>query len=84
MPFITEQAFWSVQLEKLGVAAPRLNRGRVTVDQLATGIARIQNRALIDKAAAFGQVIRAENGVETAIAQLKAWDLLPDSELAVR
>ena len=84
MPFITEQAFWSVQLEKLGVAAPRLNRGKVTVDQLATGIARIQSRALIEKAAALGQVIRAENGVETAIGQLKAWDLLRDSELAVR
>jgi len=83
MPFITEQAFWSVQLEKLGVAAPRLNRGRVTVDQLATGIARIQNRALIEKAAALGQIIRAENGVETAIGQLKAWDLLPASDLAV-
>jgi len=83
LPFITEQAFWSVQLEKLGVAAPRLNRKTVTADQFASGIGSIQNRTMIEKAASLGQVIRAENGVETAISQLTAWDLLPASDLAV-
>ena len=84
LPFITGQAFWSVQLEKLGVAAPRLNRKKFTADQLAVGIGRLHSRALIEKAAALGQVIRAENGVETAISHIKAWDLLRDPELAVR
>lgn len=46
LPFITEQAFWSVQLEKLGVAAPRLNRNTVTTEQLASGISRVQNRTM--------------------------------------
>ena len=84
LPFITEQAFWSVQLEKLGVAAPRLNRKKFTAGQLATGIGRLQNPTMIEKAAALGQVIRAENGVETAIGHLRSWDLLRDSALAVR
>jgi sterol 3beta-glucosyltransferase len=84
LPFITEQAFWSVQLEKLGVAAPRLNRHTVTADQLASGITRTQSRTMREEAAALGQLIRAEDGVESAVAQLKAWDLLDAPDLAVR
>jgi sterol 3beta-glucosyltransferase len=83
LPFITEQAFWSVQLQKMGVAAPRLNRNKVTVYQLTDGIIRLQNRAMIEKAAALGQKIRAENGVETAIRQMEAWGLLRSPDLAV-
>jgi sterol 3beta-glucosyltransferase len=83
LPFITEQAFWSVQLQKLGVAAPRLNRNKVSVYQLTDGIIRVQNRAMIEKAAALGQKIRAENGVETAIRQMEAWGLLRSPDLAV-
>jgi sterol 3beta-glucosyltransferase len=83
LPFITEQAFWSVQLEKLGVAAPRLNRNKVSIYQLADGMIRVQNRAMIEKAAALGQRIRAENGVETAIRQMEKWGLLRSPDLAV-
>ena len=84
LPFITEQAFWSVQLEKLGVAAPRLNRNTVTTEQLASGISRVQNRTMRERAAGLGQEIRAENGVETAIDHLKSWGLLGATDLAVR
>ncbi|MFY9986766.1 MAG: hypothetical protein WAK31_18520 [Chthoniobacterales bacterium] len=84
LPFITEQAFWSVQLEKLGVAAPHLNRDTVTTEQLASGISRVQNRTMRERAAALGQEIRAENGVETAIDHLKSWGLLGATDLAVR
>lgn len=53
MPFITEQAFWSVRLERLGVAAPRLDRRTVTADRLAQGLRRLRDPAL--RAAAAGR-----------------------------
>lgn len=77
MPFITEQAFWSVQLEALGAAAPRLNHKTVTIDRLAGALGRIGEARLVEAAAALGRRISAETGVETAIRQLTAWGLLP-------
>ncbi|TDP47224.1 glycosyltransferase [Zavarzinia compransoris] len=79
MPFITEQAFWSARLEEKGIAAPRLNRKTVTARDFQRGLARLLDPAMKARAEALGTKIRAENGVERAIAQLEAWNLLPNA-----
>ncbi|MEE3502433.1 glycosyltransferase [Acidiphilium acidophilum] len=76
LPFITEQAFWSVQLERAGVAVPRIARKAVTPDRLAQGYRHLLAPAIAARARALGERIAAEDGVGTAIAQLEAWGLL--------
>ncbi|MFA5120108.1 glycosyltransferase [Zavarzinia sp.] len=76
MPFITEQAFWSDRLEKLGAAPKHLNRKTVTVEALAAAIERARKPDMIAAAAALGERMQRETGVATAVAQLEEWDLL--------
>ncbi|MCU4158592.1 glycosyltransferase [Acidiphilium sp. AL] len=76
LPFITEQAFWSVRLEQLGVAVPHMNRKTVTTDRLAAAIVRLQEPGIVAKAAALGDRNRAENGIGSAIRQMTEWGLL--------
>lgn len=76
MPFITEQGFWSNQLEKLGAAPHFVDRKTVTAEQMAQSIRAALAPRLAVNAARLGEKIRAEHGVERAIAQLTDWGLL--------
>ncbi|MCW0182171.1 MAG: glycosyltransferase [Zavarzinia sp.] len=76
MPFITEQGFWSNQLEKLGAAPHHLNRKTVTAAEMAKAIKAVLDPALAANAKRLGEKIRQENGVERAIRQLADWGLL--------
>ncbi len=55
-----------------GVSAPAVPRGRLTVDRLAEGIRRlVRDTALRERAARFGETIRAEQGVANAVRMIE-------------
>lgn len=76
MPFITEQAFWSDRLQRLGTAPPYLDRKTVTASQMAKAIAKAREPAMIRRAAEVGVQVAAERGIDNAIRQLADWGLL--------
>jgi UDP:flavonoid glycosyltransferase YjiC (YdhE family) len=78
VPFVGDQFFWAWQLGRLGVATPSLDRRRLTAAQLAEAIRLAGKPKMIERAAALGERVRAEDGVAAAIRQLERWGLLPE------
>lgn len=76
MPFITEQAFWAECLRRLGTAPPYLDRKTVTATDLAHAITAARTPAMLERAAQLGARVRAERGVDNALAHLAQWGLL--------
>lgn len=76
MPFITEQAFWSDRLERLGTAPRHLNRKTVTAAGMARAIAQALEPEMARRAIRLGQQVSAERGIDNAIRQLADWGLL--------
>lgn len=72
VPHIADQPYWAGQVHALGVGARPLPRARLTT---ATLIAHLQplltDEALQARAAALGATIRAERGVDNAVAWLE-------------
>jgi UDP:flavonoid glycosyltransferase YjiC (YdhE family) len=77
VPFYGDQPFWARCLNRQGVAPPAVERKAMTADTLASAIAATQQRAMIQKAAALGSAVRAEDGISEAMRCLREWGLLP-------
>ena len=76
VPFLADQPFWAWQIERLGLAPPRLDLKSLTVEQLAGAIAAASGPEMRERAAQLGSHVAVENGVEAAVAALTEWGLL--------
>lgn len=79
VPFYGDQPFWARCLNRQGVAPPAVERKALTADILASALAATQHPAMVQKAAALGAAVRAEDGVGEAVRYLREWGLLPVS-----
>lgn len=80
VPFVGDQFFWAWQLGRLGVATTRIERGALTAARLAAALRRAERPEMRRRAAEIGALVRAEDGVAGAIAQLENWNLLKPPE----
>jgi UDP:flavonoid glycosyltransferase YjiC (YdhE family) len=77
VPFYGDQPFWARCLNRQGVAPPAVERKTITADTLAFALAVTQHPAMIQKAMALGNAVRAEDGIGEAVRCLREWGLLP-------
>jgi UDP:flavonoid glycosyltransferase YjiC (YdhE family) len=77
VPFYGDQPFWARCLNRQGVAPPAVARKTMTADTLAFALEAVQSPAMIQKAAALGSAVRAEDGIGEAVRCLAEWGLLP-------
>ena len=72
VPFFGDQFFWGQTVARLGVSPGVLDRRKLSVERLADFIrAAVQDPELRSRAAALGERIRAEAGVEQAVAHFQ-------------
>lgn len=72
VPFFADQPFWAERVRRLGVGPPPLPQAELSVDALAARLrAAVEDEAMRSRAAALGERVRAERGVEAAVA---AWE----------
>lgn len=76
VPFYGDQPFWARCLQRRGVAPPALQRKSLDAARLAQAILATQQPSMLQAAAQLGRTVRAEDGIGTALAQLRAWGLL--------
>ena len=77
MPVFADQPYWGRRIAELGVGPAPLSPRKVTVDQLTAAMRRFRDdESMRNKAAALGALLRAEDGVATAVQAIEA--LLPD------
>ena len=68
IPFMGDQPFWGQRIFELGVGPEPIRRKKLTVETLADRItSSVDDPVIIQKAAALGEKIRRENGVEIAV-----------------
>ena len=68
LPVGGDQPFWADRIQRLGVGIRSAGYFRITAKRLAADIARaVSNMALRGNAAALGEKIRVERGVERAV-----------------
>ncbi len=67
VPFFGDQAFWGQRVQALGVGPAPVKRSRLTTDHLAAALRAALSPEKRDCAAAVGEKIRAEDGVEEAV-----------------
>ena len=68
---VTDQAFWGGVLYRAGIAPPMLHRRTVTARTLARAITTVLgSTAMQVRAAAIGERMRGENGVERAVSMV--------------
>jgi UDP:flavonoid glycosyltransferase YjiC (YdhE family) len=77
VPFYGDQPFWARCLARQGVAPPAIDRKTLTPDGLALAIAQTQQPLMLQRAAALGRAIRAQDGIADALRWLHVWKLLP-------
>ena len=77
VPFYGDQPFWARCLNRQGVAPPAVERKTLTTDTLAFALTATQHPAMIQKAIALGDAVRAEDGIGEAVRCLHEWGLLP-------
>jgi UDP:flavonoid glycosyltransferase YjiC (YdhE family) len=77
VPFFGDQPFWAHCLHKRGVAPPALERKTLTPAVLASALKAIGEPRMLEKAAALGRAVRAEDGIGQAVRWLRNWNLLP-------
>ncbi len=77
IPFVGDQFFWAWQMNRLGVATAALDRRILRPPQLAAAIEAASGAEMASRAAELGARLRAEDGVQAAITQLRDWALLP-------
>lgn len=77
VPFFGDQPFWAHCLQKRGVAPPALERRTLAPAALASSIKAIEEPRMLEKAAALGRAVRAEDGVAEGMRWLRRWNLLP-------
>ncbi len=65
---IGDQPYWGRRIHELGVAPPPILRHKMTAENLSESIRLLTtDREMRVRAAAFGEQIRAENGIENAV-----------------
>lgn len=84
VPFYGDQPFWARCVARQGVAPPAVERKSLTPAGLASAIAHSQQPMMMQRAAALGEAIRAEDGITEALRWLGAWKLLPATEPSFR
>ncbi len=71
-PFLLDQHAWADRVVKLGIGLRLADPGRLTAEKLAQAIhTAITDQALRTRAAAFGEKIRAENGIARAVEMIE-------------
>ncbi len=71
-PFFGDQPFWGRRVNALGVGPAPIPRRRLTVDNLAAAIHQaVTDRAMRQRATTLGERIRAERGIEAAVAVIE-------------
>jgi UDP:flavonoid glycosyltransferase YjiC (YdhE family) len=77
VPHMSDQPFWGRRLHALGVALPPVPRHALTARRLAAGLRQLVNDPeLQSRAAALGEKLRAERGVQQALAALARFGVL--------
>jgi len=67
VPFVGDQPFWGLQVEKRGVGPRRIPHKSLTAAQLSEAIAKVLNdQAMRKRAVAMGERVRGENGLKRA------------------
>ncbi len=67
-PFVADQPFWGRRVAALGAGPSPLSQWKMTAEKLAAAIhTAVTDPLMRQNAAALGRMIRAENGVETAV-----------------
>ncbi|MFB2934589.1 glycosyltransferase [Aerosakkonemataceae cyanobacterium BLCC-F154] len=67
IPFFSDQPFWADRITKLGVSPTPIPKQKLTANRLANGIQKaIADNTIRQRAAQFGETIRAENGMGEA------------------
>jgi sterol 3beta-glucosyltransferase len=68
VPFTMDQPFWGMRAATLGVGPQPIARKRLTAENLAAALRQaVDDKAMIQRAAALGQLLRAEDGVGNAV-----------------
>ncbi len=71
-PFFGDQPFWGRRVHALGVGPRPIPRPQLTAENLAAAIrAAVSDPALQERAAALGRRVRAERGVDRAVAVIE-------------
>ncbi|HYZ21624.1 MAG TPA: glycosyltransferase [Rhodopila sp.] len=81
VPFLADQPFWAWQLERLGVAPPRLSHKSLSAQQLAEAITAATGAGMRRQAERLSGLVGNENGVRGAVATLAEWGLLSPSSI---
>lgn len=69
VPYNFDQFFWGERINAMGLGPQPISRKKLTADRLAAAIRMaVEDRDIKQKSAACGTAIRAENGVEKAVA----------------
>jgi UDP:flavonoid glycosyltransferase YjiC (YdhE family) len=72
VPFGVDQPFWASRVVALGVGPRPIPRKAMTRARLAAGLrAAVEDRAMADRAAALGELVRSEDGVAAAVAVIE-------------
>lgn len=73
IPHMGDQPYWAHRLPRIGVSVKAIPRKRLTVDLLTDRLSALLNDSGIrSRAAALGETIRAERGVENAVEWINA------------
>lgn len=67
VPHAADQPFWGRRVQAIGAGPAPIPVRKLTVARLLAALARAETPAIISAAQATGPLIRADNGVETAI-----------------
>lgn len=74
VPFVLDQPFWGARVKALGVGPAPIPRKRLTAERLASAITQaVTDGAIRQHAAALGAAIRAEKGVDAAVALIQRY-----------
>jgi sterol 3beta-glucosyltransferase len=67
IPHAVDQPFWGARVKALGAGPSPIPVQKLSVSRLLAALAEIDNGAIISGAQNIGRLIRAENGMDTAI-----------------
>lgn len=74
VPHLADQLYWAHTLHRAGLAPKPLPRSRLTAPRLAERIGEVlRSPAMHARAREIGERLRAENGVEKAVAAIETW-----------
>ena len=72
VPHMSDQPYWGRRVFELGAGVKPVLRHKLTADALAAAMARLAgDQRIRDGAAALGEKIRAERGVEAAVSAIE-------------